>query len=86
MKNVVLQTKLQCLALLTPILRHPDSLVSRSFIHRMAPLIVQHLASLTGNVSHDDSTVASECLNILELLVSLTDQEYSKHELFLCVS
>jgi len=69
---------LKCVALLTPILRHPQPLISRSFIHRMAPLIVERLTNLTGDVSRDQATLASECLNFMELLVSLTADQYSK--------
>ena len=70
--------KAKCLTLLSPILRHPAALISRSFIHRMAPLIVKELVNLKGAVTLDQANVAAECLNVLELLVAITEQEHSE--------
>ena len=44
----------------------------------MAPLIVQQLASLKGEVSNEEAKLASECLGTLELLATLTDSQHSK--------
>ncbi|CAK8692902.1 unnamed protein product [Clavelina lepadiformis] len=66
--------KLKCLTHLSRIFRHPEALLSRSFIHKMAPLIVQYLDTEQQEMTSDDVPVVIEALSLVEQLVLLTEE------------
>nr|CAB3252346.1 HEAT repeat-containing protein 5B-like [Phallusia mammillata] len=65
--------KLKCATFLTPIFKLSNHAISRPFVHRMAPLLTAQLAQANHVVTSDDAAVVIECLNLLEMLVDLTE-------------
>uniref|UniRef100_H2Z3V0 HEAT repeat-containing protein 5B n=1 Tax=Ciona savignyi TaxID=51511 RepID=H2Z3V0_CIOSA len=70
-----LNVELKCLSLISPIFRHPDPTISSTFIQHLTPCIVAKL-KLPHEIPTNQLSVAIECMNVMELLVTLAPNEH----------
>uniref|UniRef100_H2Y0W9 HEAT repeat-containing protein 5B n=1 Tax=Ciona intestinalis TaxID=7719 RepID=H2Y0W9_CIOIN len=65
--------ELKTLSLISPIFRHNDPNISSFFIQHLAPSIITKLQH-PDQISSSRLSVATECMNVMELLVSTSNQ------------
>ena len=74
------QVRCKCLRILDPVLRCGNQELTCPAVHRLAPLVASFVDKSRDQVTHDSLQFVMECLNTIELLITLPSK--TEHSLF----